>query len=245
MKVVVISLKKSTERRKNSQQILNQHNINFEFLDAIDGRVDKHPLLERYNERNFLLNYGRKGVPGEIGCYASHYLAWQRCVDSGEDLLVLEDDFTFFPDFPEALNSSKDLINDYGFIRLETTRKKPQVEIKKQGAFTLFKFLKVPQCLTCYAISPRTAAKLIQASQSFDCPVDVFIRNVAMHKQAIFGLEPYACKPGGLFTSEIGKRTRSESKAFTDRVAIFLRKISNMTSNFYEHLSQVITLKRS
>lgn len=244
MKVVVISLKKSDERRKNSQQILNQHEIDFEFLDAIDGRVDKHPLLERYNERNFLLNYGRKAVAGEIGCYASHYLAWQKSVDSGENLLVLEDDFTFFSNFSEALDSCESLINQYGFIRLETTRKKPQVAVKKQGEFTLFKFLKVPQCLTCYAISPRAAAKLIQASQSFDCPVDVFTRNVAMHKQPIFGLEPYACKPGGVFASEIGKRKRSESKKLVDRGAIFLRKVSNISLNFCEHLLQVITLKR-
>ena len=241
MKTVVISLKKSVARRIASQQSLNRYNIKFEFLDAVDGRVDKHPLLERYNENEFLLNYGRKAVPGEIGCYASHFLAWQYCIDANQPILIFEDDFTLSEGFLSAIATTEKLIESYGFIRLEPTKKKPQIVIKKEGKFSLVKFLKVPQCLTCYAISPSVAKALILKSREITCPVDVFIRNVAMHKQRVYGLEPYYCYPGGEFGSEIGKREREQAKTLQQRVCILLRKIKNIALNFIEHVRQLIS----
>lgn len=239
MKAVVISLKKSVARRIASQQYLNQYNIKFEFLDAVDGRVDKHALLDRYNEKEFLLNYGRKAVPGEIGCYASHLLAWQYCVDVNEPIIVFEDDFILSEDFLSAIATTEKLIDRYGFIRLEPTRKKPQILIRKEGDFSLIKFLKVPQCLTCYAICPDVAQALILKSAEITCPVDVFVRNVAMHKQRIYGLEPYFCSSGGS-GSEIGKREREQFKTIQQRAGILLRKIKNTTRNFIEHTRQFI-----
>jgi glycosyl transferase family 25 len=240
MKTVVISLKKSVERRTASQQYLNQYDIKFEFLDAVDGRVGKHSLLERYNEKEFLLNYGRKAVPGEVGCYSSHLLAWQYCVNVNEPIIIFEDDFILSENFLSAIATTEKLIDRYGFIRLEPTKKKPQVLIKKEGDFSLIKFLKVPQCLTCYAISPDVAKALLLKSEEITCPVDVFVRNVAMHKQSIYGLEPYFCYPGGVFCSEIGKRKREQSKTIQQRACILLRKIKNMTRNFIEHVRQFI-----
>lgn len=239
MKAVVISLKKSVGRRIASEQYLNQYDIKFEFLDAVDGRVDKHALLDRYNEKEFLLNYGRKAVPGEIGCYASHLLAWQYCVDVNEPIIVFEDDFILSEDFLSVIAATEKLIDRYGFIRLEPTKKKPQILIRKEGNFSLIKFLKVPQCLTCYAIYPDVAKALILKSAEITCPVDVFVRNVAMHKQRIYGLEPYFCSSGG-GVSEIGKREREQFKTIQQRAGILLRKIKNTTQNFIEHTRQFI-----
>lgn len=239
MKSLVISLQKSLERRISAKEILNQYNIDFEFLDAVDGRVDKHPLLERYNQKEFLLNYGRPAVPGELGCYASHFLAWQHCVDLNEPIIIFEDDFILSKEFLSAMLATEKLIDKYGFIRLEPTNKKPQIAIKKEEGFSLVKFLKVPQCLTCYAISPHVAKELIQHSNEMRCPVDVFIRNVAMHKQSIYGLEPYYCRAGGS-PSEIGKRKRDQSKTTLQRGQILMRKLKNISWNFIEHIRQII-----
>lgn len=240
MKTIVISLKHSVERRSLSSDILQQNNIEFDFLDAVDGRVGKHPLLTRYCKKEFVLNYGRYALPGEIGCYASHFLAWQYCVDIGEPLLVLEDDFLLTSGFVEAIDTSNNLIGKYGFIRLETTKKKPQIEIIKQNHFTLIKFLKVPQCATCYMISPKVAQAFIDASTSFKLPVDTFIRHISKHKQNIYGLEPYQCQAGRIFNSEIGKRSRGQHKSIYLRICIIFRKISNTSCNFMELVRQLI-----
>lgn len=45
MKTIVISLKHSVERRSLSSDILKQNNIEFDFLDAVDGRVGKHMVM--------------------------------------------------------------------------------------------------------------------------------------------------------------------------------------------------------
>ncbi|MCZ8487807.1 glycosyltransferase family 25 protein [Vibrio lentus] len=48
------------------------------------------PLLTRIQERNGG-QYGRAHIIGEVGCQASHYLIWQKCIEPNEPVLVFED----------------------------------------------------------------------------------------------------------------------------------------------------------
>lgn len=50
MKIYVISLKRSPERREYIKKQLDDLSIEFEFFDAVDGRVEPpHPLFKSYN----------------------------------------------------------------------------------------------------------------------------------------------------------------------------------------------------
>ena len=49
--------------------------------------------------------------------------------------------------------------------------------------------------MTAYQITPRAARALVMASQTFDYPVDVFVRNQHLHGVPIHGIEPYAVRP--------------------------------------------------
>ncbi|MDX1302646.1 glycosyltransferase family 25 protein [Photobacterium sp.] len=236
MEAFVISLADNLRRRKKVTDTLDKHHINFNFIDGVDGRKGNHPYLERYNEKEFLFNYGRKAAPGEIGCYASHMLAWQKCVDLNQSILVFEDDLSIKDGVLEAFSACEKLIDKYGFIRMETTNKKPQYKVATVDGMTLSNFLKVPQCATCYAISPATAKAFLDNSQELCLPVDVFIRNVWMHKQAIYGLEPYFVSASGE-DSIIGKRNRSQKKSISTRVICLAYKLRNMAGNFISQIS--------
>ena len=39
---------------------------------------------------------------GEVGCFLSHYRIWEECVDTGENVLVLEDDVILDEKFDES-----------------------------------------------------------------------------------------------------------------------------------------------
>ena len=121
----IISLKDSTERRRKSAAKLSQLGLHFEFLDAVDGRKGEHPLLGRFNKEKFLLRHGRPSVPGEAGCYASHYLLWQKCVELDRPIVILEDDFELAENAGEAFDVAASLADLYGYIRLESTAKNP------------------------------------------------------------------------------------------------------------------------
>lgn len=217
MQLLVLSLARSAHRRKNARAQLDRLGLAFEFLDGVDGQLAGHPLLARYDEDEFLLNCGRHALPGELGCYASHFLAWRACAESDQPILVVEDDFEYREAFPRALATCESLIERFGFIRLEHSRRGRGYTAWKEDEFRLIKYLKMPQGGLCYALTPRVARAFIQHSQSFSYPVDVFIRKSWLHGQALFGLLPYTVFHGNLSgESLIGDRgARPERTALT------------------------------
>lgn len=230
MKIFVLSLLDSTERRKNVSSLLNEYQLDFEFLDGIDGRKKDPILLAQYDEQAFIYNYGRKAAMGELGCYASHMLAWQKCIELNEPIIVFEDDFRLKQGVHQAFDECKEVINDFHFIRLEDGNIKPQYQVKVQNGMTVFNYLKVPQCATCYAISPVAARKLLVKSNKIAFPVDVFIRNVWVHQQPIFSLEPFFVTTG-TDVSIIGDRKRNQKKSLFTRLMCIGYKIRNITFN--------------
>lgn len=87
--VVVISMDSSTERRARFAARAQQTPIAWEFFPAY---TSLHPALI-YDDTDALIAKGRRLSPGELGCYSSHYAAWESLLESPFDqIVVLEDD---------------------------------------------------------------------------------------------------------------------------------------------------------
>lgn len=236
MKAFVLTLEGCHERQRLTTDVLHSAGVDFEFLYGVDGRKGEHPLLKRYNNKEFQFNCGRQAALGEIGCYASHYLAWQKCVALNEPILVFEDDLRVEDSFKSSIEYCSDLIKKHGFIRMEKTENNNKFyTVNKSTHFSLIKFLKVPQCATCYAISPRVAKIFIEHSQNFNFPVDVFIRNTWIHHQPIFAVQP-ALICGGALKSVIGHRHRTSRKNYIVATMKSLRKGRSMIMNGLRNL---------
>jgi glycosyl transferase family 25 len=119
MKILVISLPDSQNRRAAVTDKLAAKQIPFEFLDAVNGKTDQHPYFKNYNENKFLINRRRKAALGELGCYVSHLLAWEKCLALNEAVVVLEDDFELTDNFLDGLAFTKQFLDKVAFIRLE------------------------------------------------------------------------------------------------------------------------------
>jgi glycosyl transferase family 25 len=245
MKVLVISLPASTDRRRSATEQLAALGLPFEFIDGIDGRTSQDPLLQRYQEREFILNYGRPALPGELGCYASHYLAWQRCIELGEPVLVLEDDFKPLEGFLDALAVCDEHISRRGYIRLETTGNKPASKVLIQNGFTLVKYLKAPQGALCYAISPAVAGIFLAQSKAFTYPVDVFVRNFWRHRVPLYGLQPYTATAAEVSRdSFIGNRRFHHPKSLITRLHRSARKVASLLMTGAENLRYALGLRK-
>lgn len=232
----VISLLRSVQRRHTAQEQLNAAGIDFEFLDGVDGVQGTHELLKRFDSRKFILWHGRPALPGEAGCYASHYLAWQKCVELQRPIVVLEDDFVLSPNCNDGFEQAFSLSSQVDFIRLEQTRPKPAVVAWSNQDFVLKRFIKVPQCATCYLITPVAAAALIRASKTFFLPVDVFIRHVHLHRMPIYGLSPAPVMRviDSHAISEIGNRHQDKGPFWCKLTKIFF-KLRHLLLNSIEN----------
>lgn len=106
--IYLINLKRRPLRRKRMLASLKELGISVKMLDAVDGKslTDQQvkdmgiKMLPGYSDP-----YGKRPLTmGEIGCFLSHYLIWEEMINNGlAQVLVLEDDVRFEPDFRNQL----------------------------------------------------------------------------------------------------------------------------------------------
>jgi glycosyl transferase family 25 len=192
MKIFVVNLPRSTERRAHSEAQLDTLDADYEIFEAIDGTDGYADYFDAYDEGKYLVNTGRRASPGEIGCYASHRALWKKCIELDEPILIMEDDFQLEDNFADAMIETGKLIDDFGYIRLDVQTKSSEKKIMDSGALTLYYYLKMEQCAVAYAVSPGAAKALVAGSKIFTAPVDGYVTRPWEHGQPLFGLLPYS-----------------------------------------------------
>lgn len=192
MKIFIVSLDNATQRRNRVKEVMNDLGIEFEFFDAINGfngLPDR--LLGCPDDTHRKIFRSRPLTPGEKGCYASHYLLWEKCIELNEPIMVLEDDFLPTQYFMSVFTRLSCLHDKYEYLRLE-----PQI-----GDATSLEFLDGLQILfwhnnvrstTGYSISPSGAMRLVNHSKKWLCSVDNFIGESYRTGLKATGILPYA-----------------------------------------------------
>lgn len=222
--VYVINVKDHCDRRQSAERQLRRYGIEFEFFDAYRGDAGL-ACFDRVDERRFLLNTGKRPRGGEIGCFASHKVLWQRCLASGRPIMIMEDDFRLDERFPDAVRSVSGLIDEVEYIRLQHERRARSTPVITYGDFQLERYTKMPHCAMCYAISPRIAQRLLSMSRVFAAPVDIVMKRVWKIGQPMYCLTPYTvCDSTLCATSAIGERKRCQ-KPFIVRAQRTMMKV--------------------
>lgn len=109
IRIFVINLKRSIERRREIEKLMSRHSISFEFYEAIDGQLlDRQTIIESRKRSN--LWYKQDEGPnesmklGEIGVALSHYNIYQKIIQENIEMaIVLEDDANFDERFGQFL----------------------------------------------------------------------------------------------------------------------------------------------
>jgi hypothetical protein len=158
-KVYIISLKDSGTGiyQQSANHILphtlsccNMHGWQYEIFTAINGFSIQESvwtnlglLVPKIKPKKF------GGKPGAQGCFLSHYLLWQKCIDLNEPIVVLEDD-------AEVIAPLLEFNTDYDLIKLHAPTKinrHPTLGNWGAGAFA-------------YWLSPIGARKMIEFSKT-------------------------------------------------------------------------------
>ncbi|MCL9780338.1 glycosyltransferase family 25 protein [Vibrio sp. S4M6] len=206
MKIFVISLIDSTERRDSICKQFVDKGAEFTFFDAVDGRADSHhPLFDKYNYlKRLWFTSGKMPSKGEVGCYASHYLLWKKCIELNEPIIILEDDISLCQSFSTSIDKVEKFTSKYGFLRLEAEAmpKRGESHIVESGLDYDIRFISDnTRGAIAYSISPIAARKLVQKSQSWSVPVDTYMGAYYKHGVPSYLLSPsLAYHPGSFST---------------------------------------------
>ena len=225
MKLYVISLPDAGERRERAAIQLADAGMTFEFFDALCGEqamAEGH--FDRCDVDDWLLNTGRDVTPAEIGCFASHRSMWQKCVELGEPIMVMEDDFQLLPGFADAVTQVAGLIEDFGFIRLQDEKRARKERVAARGAYTVWRYTKAPHSCMCNAITPSVAEQFVEMTRVVREPVDVFVKKFWQHGQPIYGLTPYTVTESSLSPKSCIPDRDKAHKNLKVRSTRFLRK---------------------
>ena len=98
MKIFIINLKKSVEKKEYMINLLNKYNIQYEFFEGIDGsKLNVNDYKANLDWINPCDNSHTK--LGEIGCSLSHYYLWKKIIEKNiESAIILEDDIEILND---------------------------------------------------------------------------------------------------------------------------------------------------
>lgn len=95
MRVFVVNLEQSTDRKLFMKQQLDSLNIAHEFFPAVDGRKLTESQMEEMCNMAVVREWSHLLTPGMIGCSLSHYHVYKKMVEENIELAFILEDDTF------------------------------------------------------------------------------------------------------------------------------------------------------
>lgn len=178
--LVYINLDEDTQRRSTIEAACAAVGVSAERLPATRwSRLNAEKQAALYSAGLNAHNYYRPMLPGEMGCYASHIVAWHRLLaSSAPALVVLEDDVEPRPDFNAVVNAIAALPVAWDMVKLiGRERERPATRRPLTGGFELVSYRRVPSLTAGYVISRRGAERLLATRVPFGRPIDEDLRH--------------------------------------------------------------------
>jgi glycosyl transferase family 25 len=134
MKIFVVSLARSADRRKHMIAQLSAKGLDYEIFDAIEGAKLSQEEIERYCDMEAIEKNASWLNRGTIGACLSHYFIFKRIIElSLPSACIIEDDIIVDNNFDELLNKIDTVIREkhlmllyyssWNRIELETVNK--------------------------------------------------------------------------------------------------------------------------
>jgi glycosyl transferase family 25 len=193
MTIAVINLARSTDRRELIESTFARLGLGFEFFAGIDAWRGEHVRFFQYYATAVPSDFFRPLAAGEIGCFASHYLLWQRCMESREPLVIMEDDVVIDDGFVRALETATDLLPTFPLIRLSITEEGAGTApiLPLPSGFELISLASGTFGAQCYMLSDVGAKALFEHATVWSMPVDIYMDRPLVHGIGSYGLRPY------------------------------------------------------
>lgn len=191
MKLFIINLAQATERKalmtKQFENLDSKLKEKYEiiFFNAINAQEKEHLDFKQYSKIKSLLFRGKELSDGERACFASHYTLWQKCIESNEPIIVLEDDVEILPHFWQELERIEQ--SEFAYVRLMYLITKAKFYDLQKGFYFTFNNVSGTQG---YYLTPTAAKAFIESAKSWYRPVDDYMDMFYIHKIPIVCVKP-------------------------------------------------------
>ncbi|EGU33647.1 glycosyl transferase family protein [Vibrio sp. N418] len=213
MKIFVVSLTRSQERRQRISQQLLDAGFEFEFFDAVDASQEHFLYSNKASQKQTFQRKGYELKPGEIGCFASHYSLWQKCVELQAPVVILEDNVDIQPLAGDILQILEPYINKYGYVKLAATQPSKFTPIEEITTRTqLGQYAKKSCGTTAYALSPQAAQAFIANAEYFLEPVDDYMEKPWRHQVKTYSVKPSLFERAEIISTISSQNTKRKEK---------------------------------
>lgn len=172
--VYLVNLKRRPDRLKKMQELLSKYKIDFQVVEAIDGKVDIEAQSIYIDRENKKMN------EGEIGCYLTHLMIYRDIKEKGYNQpLIFEDDIIAHKDLENLINEVYLTPKDWGLLYLgscDWNLKENEKNIKKGVSY--YRGYKI-DCTFAYSLKSYVIDDVINyLSYKLDKPCDTALHLV-------------------------------------------------------------------
>ena len=149
-----------------------------EYFTAIDEHHSE-AVLKKHGIDWIKLGSNRRNEKTLMGCFASHFLLWLKCIEIDEPIMVFESDALCVRALPSRLRF-RHVINlaDGSYRRNDHIKVKEILQFLDKNPYTgsLFCFSYCMPGMVAYAVSPEGARRLVKkAKTGLACEADHFV----------------------------------------------------------------------
>ncbi len=209
--VFIISLVEAADRRAYIERTLKDAGLDFEFIDAVDGRqfdVFNHPIYDAPKRRRIL---GRDLTGGDLGIILTNVKIFNRMIKENiPRALILEDDVVLHDDFVPTLKKLEtipvpfDMIRFLGSPKLERLKLRNVYEIDE--TYKLVRHTGLPGGSHAILITQTGAKKLLKHMDKNAYPIDVLMGRSWKTNLNWFTVRPGLASQDLSFESTIGEQ---------------------------------------
>ena len=239
IKIYIINLEKSIDRRDFISKQFNNlpRKIDYQFFKAVYGKEEpNHPLFLKYNEKKRFERKGHYMSLSQLGCFASHYLLWQKCIELNQGIIVLEDDAIIHSNFLEALEFISSDKNHFEFLWLSP----PAPAKRNQKGKMIYSLDKIEITrykegwgnATSYFITTKSAKKLLDYCEEWILDVDIMMERYWENKVDYLALSPFCVEPDLSKESNIPVDKKQGKRSLIVKIKRELYKVQDTIKKF-------------
>lgn len=193
IKIYVINLKSSIDRRKYIENLLSELGLNFEIFDAVVGKDLNEQFIEKiYDSEKAKKNFGRELSKGEIGCALSHKRLWTKIAQEKiEYALILEDDIILDSKIHDVIKYFIATQLNWDVVLLSGSNSR-RIPIYKNiiGDKSLSYCTGITTITAAYLINIKAANRLLELTQQIYQPIDIYTGDIYTSNLHILRIDP-------------------------------------------------------
>ncbi|MSO13575.1 glycosyltransferase family 25 protein [Rickettsiales endosymbiont of Trichoplax sp. H2] len=192
--IYLINLKRSKDRLRTIKPLLEQLNMPYTIVQAVDGNfIPKEKINHLVDFNNYNKYLGHSPKLGTIGCSMSHFKVWKQFLESNNQFaLVLEDDISFNPNlFRKIIGKSLRISELWDILSFDISHGGLPIKIKKIiNKYSLNYYLFNISHAGAYLINRDAAYKQLKSSLPIKMPVDHYFLRSWEFDVKFAGIEP-------------------------------------------------------